>query len=174
MTRFTEEDLKKKGLVKNAKGVYEKMPYKPSITKAMVNKYLEGPSWVESHLTENQMTGYKKELVFSWAGKHLSLNKWYDGTHWREKHKSTDEWHLFFKSFLIEPYPKFDKYSVVLRYNSRLDPDNVITMIKLCSDVLQKEGVIPNDSKDHCRKIEIFPDETMKKKSYHLTFNKIE
>ncbi len=109
------------------------------------------------------------ELVFQWAGKHVSLNEWYSSKHWTHRDKIKKEWHKFFKSFLIAPYPKFNKYKLELEYNSRLDPSNTITMPKLLEDMLQEEGVIPNDSKKHSKGISLIPNKEMKKFSYKIT-----
>ena len=113
------------------------------------------------------------KLVFKWADKHVSLNEWYSSKHWSHRNKIQKEWHAFFKSYLIAPYPKYNKYKVELMYNSRLDPSNTIPMIKLCEDMLTENGIIPNDTKEFCKGIEIVPNEQMKKFSYQLIIHNI-
>lgn len=74
-----------------------------------------------------------------------------------------------FKSMLMD-YDNFHlkKYKIRMIYNSRLDPSNTITMIKLFEDFLKNHGVIKDDSKKYCKEIRIIPDETMKSKSYRI------
>ncbi len=113
------------------------------------------------------------KLEFKWADKHISLNEWYSSKHWTQRNKKAKEWHDFFKSYLIKPYPKFEKYSITLEFNSRLDPSNTITMVKFIEDMLQEEGVIANDNKDNCKGIHIVPILDMKKFSYKIIVNAI-
>lgn len=113
------------------------------------------------------------KLEFKWADKHISLNEWYSSKHWTNRNKKAKEWHEFFKSYLLKPYPRFEKYSITLEFNSRLDPSNTITMIKLVEDMMQKEGVIINDNKDCCVGVHIIPVLDMKKFSYKITVNAV-
>jgi len=110
-------------------------------------------------------------LVFKWEGKDLSLNKWYDGTHWTKKNKLNQEWHQFFKNFILPPYPFFQTYTITLHCNSRIDPSNLITLIKLCEDAMQELGVIKGDSAEFCKGVHIIPNESMKRKSYQITIS---
>jgi len=165
---FTEADLLRIGLVQQPDGTYKKGQPKP-IPKKRPGKKPHKQVMLEIYEDREKNTG-GEELVFSWGNKHISLNEWYSSKHWTERNKTTEYWHNFFKSFLYHPYPRFDKYGVSLEYNSRLDPSNTITMIKLCEDMLQKEGVIENDNKQYCEGIIIQPNEEMKKFTYKLTF----
>ena len=107
-------------------------------------------------------------LIFEWCDKHVSLNEWYSSKHWSNRNKIKNEWHKFYKSFLIAPYPKFDKYRIELDYNSRLDPSNTIPMIKLLEDALVENGVIINDTKEYCKGLNIVPNLSLKNKSYRI------
>lgn len=154
-SRATTDDLKSKGLTEVSPGVFQKAKKVQEL----------GDCSKPEIANENQ----SQELIFKWAGKHVSLNTWYSGTHWTKKNKEIQVWHAFFKSYLTLPYPKFNKYRIELSYNSRLDPSNVVPMIKLCEDTLQGLGIIQNDTKEFCRGIFIVPDEAMKKFSYKIT-----
>jgi len=124
-------------------------------------------------LIKTSFTSDEHHLVFKWAGKGLSLNEWYESKHWTQRNKIAEEWHMFFKKFLIQPYPRFDKYEIILTFNSRLDASNVITKIKLLEDLLQKEKIIENDNNKYCRGLHIIPDLTMKKNSYCIIVKNI-
>jgi hypothetical protein len=108
-------------------------------------------------------------LVFKWEGKDISLNQWYSSKHWTDRNKQQKDWHQFFKSFLTQPYPFFATYTITLHCNSRLDPSNCITMIKLAEDAMQELGIIKNDSAEFCKGVHIIPDINMKRKSYQIT-----
>ncbi len=114
-----------------------------------------------------------KHIEFSWEGKDISLNEWYSSKHWSERKKRVIEWHVFFKSFLIKPYPALEKYEISLEYNSNIDTSNCITMIKLYEDMMQEEKIIPNDNKLFCKKITLMPNLDMNHKSYKITVNAI-
>ena len=146
------------------------IPYLDNIRENPAILPIRNSVWVSlDHNEENYIKLRLPEpLVFQWADKHISLNDWYSSKHWTQRNNSRNKWHTFFKSFLTKPLPKFKTYKVILEYNSRLDPSNTITMIKLCEDMLQEEGVINNDNKDNCKGIEIIPNLIMKKKSYRL------
>lgn len=115
-----------------------------------------------------------EQIVFKWAGKDISLNQWYSSEHWTKRNTTKKEWHSFFESFMLIPYPIFEAYTVTLEYNSRLDPSNTITMIKLCEDMLQGIGVIKNDTGEYCKGLIITPNAMMKRKSYKLTIKNIQ
>lgn len=112
-----------------------------------------------------------QSIEFSWTGKDISLNEWYSSKHWSERKKRVNEWHTFFKSFLIKPYPAFERYEISIEYNSRLDPSNTVTMIKLYEDMMQKEKIIINDNKDCCKGIKLLPNLEMGSKHYKITVN---
>lgn len=108
-------------------------------------------------------------LVFKWEGKDISLNEWYSSKHWTARNKAKMDWHNFFKQFITHPYPFFATYTITLECNSRIDPSNLITLVKLCEDAMQELGIIKNDSAEFCKGVHIIPNENMKRKSYQIT-----
>ena len=108
-------------------------------------------------------------LVFEWSGKTTSLNKFYEARHWMFRSKMKIEWHLFFKRMIPKGQKKFDKFRTELRYNSKLDADNTIMMVKFCHDTLTKEKIIIDDKPKYCRGVYLIPDETMDKNSLRIT-----
>lgn len=157
--RFNSGDLKALGLNLQPDGTYSKQVVKeqPKYKKPTHKELIK-------EVYENKTEG----LVFEWADKHISLNEWYSSKHWSHRNKVAKEWHNFFKGFLIKPYPKFETYTITLKFNSRLDPSNTITMLKLVEDMMQEEGIIKNDNKDNCNGLHIIPDMTMRKFSYKI------
>lgn len=165
-TIYTEDTLKQMGLIRNPDGSYSRPKTVPQ------PREIEKKKVIEKVIQEAKSS--VTEIVFSWAGTHISLNEWYSSKHWTNRNKQRNHWHSFFKKFLSPPYPKFEKYEVTLEYNSNLDPSNCITNIKLAEDVLQELGIIENDNMKFCKGVHIIPVESMKKKSYKLTFKKHE
>lgn len=165
MTRFTEGQLKAMGLVKGEDGSYSKE--KSKVQKAKVNKKPQTAIDVVGDFDHE-----KRRYVFKWAGKDISLNKWYSTPHWTVRQKQKDEWHDFFKSMLISR-EKICNYTISLTYNSRLDPSNCITMIKLVEDTLQEEGILENDNKKFCKELKITPDLAMKNKCYIIVVQEV-
>ena len=112
--------------------------------------------------------------IFSWDGQHISLNDWYSASHWIKRHKQKQKWTLIFLEIMQKFKPfTVDEYTLQLEYNSRLDPSNTITMIKLFEDFLKNKNVIKDDSKKYCKGIHIMPREDFAKKHYRITLNKI-
>lgn len=110
------------------------------------------------------------EIVLEWQDVDISLNKWYASRHWHFRNKEKQFWSGIFLKMLPKRLKQVDKYTIHLRYNSRLDPTNTITMIKLAEDTLKKNYYITDDTKKYCKQVIIEPDETMNKKHYVLTF----
>lgn len=108
-------------------------------------------------------------IEITWEG-HISLNEWYSSKHWSYRKKQKDEWFKTFKS-LLDVFPKetFEKYSILLEYNSRLDPSNTITMIKLLEDTMKKECWIVDDSPKYCESLTIRFSQELSKKTYRAT-----
>ena len=112
-------------------------------------------------------------IVIEWEG-HISLNQWYASKHWSYRKKQKDHWHELFKTKLNE-YDKtlFKKYKFKLYYNSRLDPSNTITMVKLLEDTMKKEGWIIDDSSKYCAEIRLKFDPELPKKSYRAVIEQL-
>ena len=62
---------------------------------------------------------------------------------------------------------------IKLYYNSRLDPSNTITMVKLLEDTMKKEGWIIDDSPKYCTEIRLKFDSELPKKSYRAVIEKL-
>jgi hypothetical protein len=109
------------------------------------------------------------EIVLEWKDVDISLNKWYASRHWHFRNKEKEFWTAIFMKLLPKRLKQVDKYKLHLRYNSRLDPTNTITMLKLAEDTMKKNHYIIDDTKKYCKGVSIEPDETMGKKHYILT-----
>ena len=111
---------------------------------------------------------------FEWSGAHISLNAWYSAASWVVRANHKYKWHGIFKELIeqqeIEP---IEQYKIKLKYNSRLDPTNTITMIKLFEDTMVELGVIKGDSKKYCKGVEIMPVEELESKQYIIEVEKI-
>lgn len=111
-----------------------------------------------------------RQWTLEWSGRHISLNQWYSSKHWAVRQKQKTDWHKFYEDLLhkagVVPIPA---YRIKLVYNSRLDPCNTITMVKLLEDTMTELGLIPNDTKKYCRGIELEPDLEMKSGEYRVT-----
>lgn len=114
------------------------------------------------------------EIVITWDG-HISLNEWYSSKHWSFRKRQKDHWFMIF-SALLEVFPKktFGSYSIKLEYNSRLDPSNTITMIKLLEDTMKKQGWIIDDSPKYCESLTIKFNKELPKKTYQATITDVQ
>lgn len=173
-TIFTLDTLKEMGLQLNSDGTYSKVKSVQQPRDVVLLKKRQTPSngVVESIVnsafeTETKLKSDK--LVIAWSNKDISLNAWYSSKHWTHRNKQKADWHDFFKQFIHQPYPYFEQYDITLECNSRLDPSNCITMIKLCEDTLQDLGVLKNDTAVFCRGLHIIPVDSMKRRSYKIT-----
>ncbi len=118
---------------------------------------------------EGKMDEWTSQWIeFSWQGADVSLNEWYAASHWSNRDAVARKWHRFFASFFGKEKIFFSKYEIGLVYNSRLDPSNTITMIKLYEDTLKKHKIIPEDSKNECKLITLMPDLEMDHKQYKI------
>lgn len=107
-------------------------------------------------------------LEFNWVGKGVSLNEWYSSKHWTKRVALANKWHLFFRSMVPIPMPRFETYYITMEYNSKIDASNSMALIKLLEDMMQKYGIIENDNKMFCRGITIIPNLTLKHNEYKI------
>ena len=108
-------------------------------------------------------------ITIEWKGKHISLNDWYSSKHWTYRQKQKNMWRDFFSKLLLQhKKPSINTYSITLEYNSRLDPSNTITMIKLFEDTLIKMNWIKDDSKKYCDSLTINPNIQLKSGEYKI------
>jgi hypothetical protein len=107
------------------------------------------------------------ELIkeITWTGKHVSLNDWYSNKHWTSRQKQKKDWYLFFSSLLGETI-KLQTYKLEMKYNSRLDADNCIPMIKGLGDSMKERGWTIDDNKKYFKGFSIEPDESLDKGQY--------
>lgn len=111
---------------------------------------------------------------FDWDNKNVSLNKVYSQKHWSARSKMKKSFHSFFKKMLDgHDKPTIKTYKVHLIYNSRLDPDNQIMLIKFFNDALQEEGWVENDNKRFCKEVKITPNEEYKTNQFTLILEKL-
>jgi len=96
-----------------------------------------------------------------------SLNKIYSGGHWAKRKKYKDD----YKAECIKALEKYDAFtcetfSMVIRYNSRLDIDNGILVSKFLADTLVSQGIVPDDSPRYYSKVTIQYDPIIEKNTY--------
>lgn len=104
----------------------------------------------------------------------ISLNQWYSSKHWTVRQKQKEKWSGIFKKVLDDNKPEsMQEYNITLKVNSRHDPSNTITMIKIFEDTLKKLGYIVDDSPKYCKSITIEPDETLEKPSFKIILEDI-
>lgn len=106
----------------------------------------------------------KKIYRFTYNGKGISLNQFYNNNNWWTRKKLVDEYHKIFDDLIFDEVKEKNvkKYSILIFYNSRHDPDNVIGMEKVFVDVLRgksgRKPIIKDDSKRYCKFVGIIPD----------------
>lgn len=106
---------------------------------------------------------------FTYSGKGVSTNDYYKSSHWTKRNKLVEEYHWVIKSIIGKKLQgkKFDRFSLIIFYNSRHDPDNVVGFGKIFVDVLNKElNLIEEDNKHIYKAIACIPDVKLK----HNTF----
>lgn len=104
----------------------------------------------------------------------ISLNDWYSSSHWTKRNKQKKEWKSLFEEVIISNKPlKMSEYRIELHVNSRHDPSNTITVIKLFEDTLKELGCIVDDSPKYCKSITIKPDENLEKPSFKIVLESI-
>lgn len=95
--------------------------------------------------------GNVKEIHrFSYQGKGVSNNQYYNSNHWYARKKIIDEYHEIILGFIGDKLDgkKLDSFGLLLFYNSRHDTDNTIGFSKIFVDVLNKKlNVIEEDNK---------------------------
>ena len=71
-----------------------------------------------------------------------------------------------------KPLP-MEEYRIELHVNSRHDPSNTITVIKLFEDSLKSLGYIVDDSPKYCKEIVIKPNQDLEKPSFKIVLESI-
>jgi hypothetical protein len=100
--------------------------------------------------------------TFKYEGKIVSNNAFYAGVHWTTRNKIKNDYGLIFRAMLRkQKMPKFEKFDLKMKFNSRHDVDNVVATVKIFVDCLKGEWV-PDDTKEHFKSLTILHDETLK------------
>lgn len=163
MSRLSPEDISRMNLelVPGTTDQYRKKKKQPAqIKKDAVKKKKE-----ENNI---EYAPIGTTICISWSKDHVSLNEWYSSKHWSNRNKVRNKWHEKFQKAIPLGTKKFNKYQIALEYNSRLDPCNTITMVKLCEDALQELNIIEKDTKEYCRGVYLIPNISMKKNHYRI------
>ena len=93
--------------------------------------------------------------------------------HWRSNQSLKESWRTKLGILIREQKPKrLENFRIVVKYNSRLDPDNVT--LKFFCDSLKDCGVIIDDNKKYFRGFSIDPDESLSHNTYVLKVTEAE
>jgi hypothetical protein len=96
-----------------------------------------------------------------YQGKGVSLNDYYSAGHWSRRSKIKNTYKVIFNDLFTEAnLSHMEKFSLVIRYNSRHDVDNVTGLEKVFIDTLREEWV-KEDNKKYYRGYMVFPDEEL-------------
>lgn len=115
-----------------------------------------------------------KTFKIVYTGKGISVNEFYNKNHWIGRKQLVDKYHPIFQKLIDDNMPEMNilKYSLIIYYNSRHDPDNVIGTGKVFVDVLRgKSGgykFLGDDNKKYCKFIGIVPDENLPHNTFEL------
>ena len=128
----------------------------------------------------NDLKDFEFVADFEYTGRGVSLNQFYNQGHWYTRKKLVQEYHgIFNKLLLTSGMERLDNYIIVVIYNSKHDPDNVVGMEKLFVDALKDDEktdelrYIKDDNKNIAKGVMIFPDETLPKNTFKfLLFTK--
>ncbi len=102
------------------------------------------------------------EVVYK--GKWTSTND-LRNKHWRANQGLKVQRRALFKGLILEQKPQpMEKFKVHVRFNSKIDTDNVT--LKFFLDALKDSGVIKDDNKKFNRGIIIEPDESLEFNTY--------
>ena len=96
--------------------------------------------------------------------KTISLNSLYAGKHWTYRKRIKDE----YKKIVEEELAGYDHHSaegmsIVIRYNTRADVDNLVLVSKFTADTLVANGWIADDNPKHYNKLTIVYDPEVEK-----------
>ena len=112
-----------------------------------------------------------KEWTITYTGKWVSLNAYYQSRHWAVRNKLKNEWKEKFGWLLKEAGVQWmDAFCVSVKFNSRLDTENVIGGLKILVDTM-KGVYIEDDTKKYYKGVSIEPDETLDKNTYVITIS---
>jgi hypothetical protein len=99
-------------------------------------------------------------------GQWLSLNQVYGKSRWLAS-VAKNEWKTTFTRMFTEAgISPFLTFKITIRYNSRMDADNVVAGNKVLVDTLREMKLVPNDDKRYYKGISIEPDASLKHNQY--------
>lgn len=105
----------------------------------------------------------------SYEGQFVSLNKWYSGSHWSSRNGLKKKYSKIFNNDIDKlDIQWMDEFAIIIEYNSRHDPDNVVGMAKIFVDCL-KGRFFKDDTKKYYKTIAICPD--LELDNNNITFN---
>lgn len=109
------------------------------------------------------------EVVYK--GKWTSVND-LRNKHWRANQGLKKQRRELFRGLILEQEPKpINKFKVHVRFNSKIDTDNVT--LKFFLDALKDVGVIKDDNKKFNRGVNIEPDESLDFNTYIVRITEI-
>lgn len=104
-----------------------------------------------------------KVTSFKYSGKAFSLNDFYAGGNWYARQSIKNEYKPIFEK-LIQQADKgklyFEKFYLLIFFNTRHDVDNVMGMEKIFIDTL-KGNIIKEDNKTHYKGLMVFYDKLL-------------
>lgn len=116
----------------------------------------------------------KREFTVEYQGTWVSVNS-LRNNNYKVNQGLKRKFRSIYAKLIKEKMPKegmpFDRFSIHLRYNSRLDTDNPTT--KFFVDALKDCGVIIDDNKKYFRQLNIQPDETLKFNTYVIDIKEV-
>lgn len=122
----------------------------------------------------------KKAWKIIYSGKGVSLNDFYSQAHWSTRNNIKDEYGSIFSKLIQDANMEFiNEYSLVIFYNSRLDPSNVSGTIKVFEDTLagmynrknrlhKYKPYVADDSKKYCKGIITLYDSGLPNNTYEI------
>ena len=112
---------------------------------------------------------FGKIVSFTYTGPGISLNKFYAQGHWTDRQAIKSDLKIKFDKLLKPAFGKvfFDKFYLVIFYNSRHDVDNVVGMEKVFTDCL-KGTIVENDNRVYYKGMLIFYDDTLPKNTFEF------
>jgi len=111
----------------------------------------------------------ESQYTFTYSGAWLSLNAVYSTHRWlRIKEKNI--WKEKFSIILADvEIPALEAFKLHIRYNSRMDCDNLTGGSKILVDTMRAVGIIAEDNKHIYRGISIEPDLNLRHNTYVVT-----
>jgi hypothetical protein len=112
------------------------------------------------------------EIIYQ--GKAPSLNLWYASNGWWARNKAKQEFKVIFEDLLSKADIKYmEAFRIEMIYNSRFDPDNAISLIKMLVDSL-KGTYVKDDTKQFFKGLSIEPNLELKSSTYIIRIHPLD